>query len=438
VKKAISAVLGLAMSGPGIVTSTIALQHVLRIASTVVLTRLLSPEAFGAVGIVMAVTYIAAMISDVGFQAYVIRHEDGNEPHFLNAVWTLRLARSACLCLLVALAAYPVTSYLEKPELLYPIIFSASLFLTDALTSLSLITAVRNGQLLKVSALDLVLALTQISLSVLFAVILQNYWAILISMLITSLFKIALSYSMFEYSKHSLLWDFFVLKELWRFAKFIFLSSLVTLVISQADRIVLSKLMGLDEFGLYVLATSIAAAPVALSIAYASKVLYPTYSSAWREAGIGGIALALESRKQWFVAAYSFSASCLIGSAPMIIGILYDQRYDAAAGYLQILAINSSLALAVAAGNEALVASGRPQTTLATNLARLAWLSSMPFAYSWGGSRGLIFVVGTMELAALMCIWLSLRRAGLFRLRRELLPLLAAAFGAIVSVALFQ
>ena len=47
----------------------------------------LSPEVYGITGMILAVFFVINMLSDVGFQAYIVRHERSDEPNFLNAVW---------------------------------------------------------------------------------------------------------------------------------------------------------------------------------------------------------------------------------------------------------------------------------------------------------------------------------------------------------------
>ena len=80
-----------------------------RIVSSVVLTRLLTAEDFGVVGIVTSVLFTIAMLSDLGFQAYIIRHEEGDEQRFLDEVWTLRLIRGIAVSVAIAGLAAPIS-----------------------------------------------------------------------------------------------------------------------------------------------------------------------------------------------------------------------------------------------------------------------------------------------------------------------------------------
>ena len=67
---------------------------VLRLGGNIVLTRLLDPHAFGVVGVIVSLMMVLAMISDLGFFDFVIRHKKGGDPRFLDIIWTIRLGQA--------------------------------------------------------------------------------------------------------------------------------------------------------------------------------------------------------------------------------------------------------------------------------------------------------------------------------------------------------
>src|SRR5947209_19821546 len=67
--------------------------NALRVVSTVCLTRLLSPNVYGITGVIMSVFYMITMITELGFQPYVVRHERSDEPDFISAVYTIHAIR---------------------------------------------------------------------------------------------------------------------------------------------------------------------------------------------------------------------------------------------------------------------------------------------------------------------------------------------------------
>ena len=105
---------------------------VLRLGGNVVLTRLLDPQAFGVVGVIVSVMIVLTMLTDLGFFDFVIRHARGGERRFLDVIWTIRLVQGALLSLVMLASAWPIAAFLGKPDLAWPIAVTAPLFLINA------------------------------------------------------------------------------------------------------------------------------------------------------------------------------------------------------------------------------------------------------------------------------------------------------------------
>ena len=89
----------------------------IRLGKSLILSRLLFPEAYGVMAIVWAVLYTLDMLSDVGISPGVIRSSRGNDPDFLNTAWTMKTIRGAVLCITACALAYPISVFYEQPDL---------------------------------------------------------------------------------------------------------------------------------------------------------------------------------------------------------------------------------------------------------------------------------------------------------------------------------
>src|SRR6056297_1388295 len=89
-------------------------QNFLRLASNLVLTRLLFPEAFGIMAIVQVVLGGVAMFSDIGIRASIVQNPRGDEPDFLNTAWTVQIIRGIFLGLIVFFSAGSVATFYEE------------------------------------------------------------------------------------------------------------------------------------------------------------------------------------------------------------------------------------------------------------------------------------------------------------------------------------
>ena len=69
------------------------LGNVLRLGSSLVMTRLLAPEAFGLFAIVTVVSVVLALLADVGIRSAIITHSRGTSVDFLDTAWTVQIVR---------------------------------------------------------------------------------------------------------------------------------------------------------------------------------------------------------------------------------------------------------------------------------------------------------------------------------------------------------
>src|SRR5438552_730727 len=78
---------------PSIVIGTLVALNLVRILSSLVLTRLLSPADFGVAGMVAIAQFTINMLLDFGADAYLIRHRDIRDRRQLDVIWTIRFLR---------------------------------------------------------------------------------------------------------------------------------------------------------------------------------------------------------------------------------------------------------------------------------------------------------------------------------------------------------
>ena len=411
--------------------STVA-TNLLRIVSTVCLTRLLAPEVYGITGMIMSVFYMINMVTDIGLQAYVVRHRRSDEPDFLSSVYTIHAVRGVILSLIGMSLAWPLSLLLGKPQLALPLFVSSLVLVIDGQISLHQFRGLRDGQVQRFALIDLVTGVSQTISAIAFAFLLRNVWAIVASMFVASAMKVWAGYALFPGPRHSLRRDREVVADLWRFSRVIAVSSALTLVIGQVDKLALARILPLSQFGIYVIAASLAAAPAAFAFNYASAIVYPAAAAAWRD----GNSIADAYYRSWgrFFYLYAFGGGALIGVAELLVRLLYDPRYLPAARYLSVLAISTALTMLTRAMEAVQVATGRQRVAIEFNSLRLVCLLCGGLvALVRNDAMILILAIGLLEVPV-YCFGLF-RMAQLHQIRwtRELSLALTLAAGFIAG-----
>src|SRR5581483_2934208 len=206
-------------------TSSLAMSTVVinlvRIASTMLMTRLLSPDVYGITGLIMSALFVIGMLSDLGFQSYIVRHHSSDDTDFINAVWTIHAVRGALLTVVGIAMAWPLSLILGKPEVAAPLAATSFMLLIEGQGSMNQYRALRHGRVQRYALYDFLPTITQIISAIIIAYFLRNVWAVVASILIGSSTKVVLSYTLFPGTRRSYRFDREVAGDLWRFSRMI-------------------------------------------------------------------------------------------------------------------------------------------------------------------------------------------------------------------------
>ena len=408
---------------------------VLRLGSNIVLTRLLDPHAFGVVGVIISVMMVLTMLSDLGFFDFVIRHKRGGERRFLDVIWTIRLGQSALQSLVMALSAWPVALFLGKPDLAWPILVTAPLFLINALCPMTLLLAQREGRVRTTCAIELGTLAVQIGMTLALTLAIPDYRALLAGLYISSIMRVVLTLLVLDGGSRPA-WDRGLVREFLGFSRWILPSTLLTLLITQSDKILFAKLFTVADFGVYMLPANLALALAPFGRNYVERFFFPLVSRTWNETpgALAGIFYA--ARKRLYLLLFA-GMGFGIGFAPALFRILFDHRYEYGWIYLSVLLVRAAFDLDSFANIQTVLAMGRTSPMLRSNLIRLAlfagWVAAL---FQSLGPIALPLALTVAELGALLYSVALLRRAGLFQPREHGLYYAVMAGGVVAGAAI--
>jgi O-antigen/teichoic acid export membrane protein len=225
------------------------------------------------------------------------------------------------------------------------------------------------------------------------------------------------------------------LQELTEFGKWIFASSLVGVLALNGDRLLLGGLVDAHVLGLYAIAVLIVGA-----IDYALQRLFATVSLP----ALSEIARSDPSRLREVYYRLRvpgdllllFVTGLLFASGQILIDLLYDPRYSAAGGFLQILAL-SLFMVRYGVALQLYLALGIPRYVAIINVVRFISLYTLvPVLYYLVGTQAVIWGIALHALATVPFIYVFNARLGLIDFRRELLVLVALPAGFLCGSAL--
>ncbi|HZZ41339.1 MAG TPA: oligosaccharide flippase family protein, partial [Tepidisphaeraceae bacterium] len=401
----------------------------LRLAGNIILSRLLFPEAFGLMALVTAFLVGLDMFSDLGIAQSVIRSPDGDQPSFLNTAWTLQILRGAALWVGSCALAFPASHFYSQPELAHLLPIVGLTALIAGFNSTSLYALNRSMSFRTLTFIDLSTQITSLTVMVLYALFIQrSVWALAVGSITASILRLTISHFIIRNPHRPRIhWNRPAARELFSFGQWIFLSTLLTFVGSNADRFIFGKLGSISWLGMYSIALALAMLPAAVILKIGSSVTFPAYSRIFARSG--DLSSAFRRSRLPLLLVGGLMTSCLLVAGPATISLLYDQRYHDAGLLLQLLAINVWFQILECTNGALLLAIGKSATVAAGNIAKLACMCiTIPLGFHLLGIKGAILGFCLADIGRYLVLALSVRRQGLSCLSMDfLLTLLVAA-----------
>lgn len=407
------------------------------------MTRLLAPEMFGIASIGLLLITVITQLSDVGLKQVVIQSDQGSRQEFLNTVWTLQALRgvgiflvclllAGCLSLAQAADAIPAGSTFSENDLPLVIAAVATTALIAGLEPTRLLTANRELQLGRVVAIELVSQLLAFLSMVAIATFTRTIWVLVAGAIAAACIRVALAYWLLPGDRNRFRWDTEEIRRVLNFGKWIFLSSIVGIVYSSGDRLMLGALFSAEVLGQYAIAVLLLGALKEIIQRLLSSVAFPAFSELARTRP--GELAAKHHRLRIPVDAVTLTLLGFLSIAgSSIVDLLYDSRYADAGRYLEILAW-SFFGVRFAVSGHLYIAMGRPAVLyklIAVDAIALYCL--VPLGFAAGGIEGAVWGVALSSFASVPFVLLMNSREGLLKIGYEALVLLYIPVGALAG-----
>lgn len=388
----------------------------IRFLTNVLLARLLGPEILGVMVVAQAVRAGAELFGDLGFEQNVVHNKHGNEPNFLNTIWTMQIARG-CLISLFCLAISPALAAIyDLPTEVFLVVSAAPML--NALASISVLSLSKNLQVKTRTTFELVVEGLSLVVNVLLALNYPGIWAPIAGVILTVALRSTLSY-LLPHPALRLRLDREHVHAIFDFGKWIALSSLALYASLYLDRLFLGYLVPLATLGVYGLARTVSDLPVALAGRLGFQIVFPVISAGMKSDIAGAQANLAPIRRRYFLLCV-VSIGTVMAWSDLAIGLVYDPRYHEAGWMLFLLLIGSWVSV-VAAMNEAVVfGCGKPKIVSIANMVRIAaMVFGLLLGHALWGLEGAILGLTLGEIARYGTLGLAQRELGVGYFRQD-------------------
>lgn len=316
------------------------LGQVIRLAGNILVSRLVLPEAFGIMALVNVLIQGLAMFSDVGIEPALVQHRRGDEPRFYNTAWTVQVLRGFALFLGACLLAWPASLIYEEPRLLVLLPTAGLAAVVAGFNSTALFAVRRHLLLGRLTLLELSAQIAGVAAMCLWAAYVSaGAWAMIAGLFAVTTVQLFGSRLLLVDYRNRFAWDREAADALFRFGRWVLLSTMITFCAMQVDRLLLGRLITKEQLGVYSVALAVAMLPSMLLQALGGTVIYPLMARLARRSR-EELCDKLAVARGVLSALGVFLVVGVVLEAETFFSLLYDARYASAGHIARLLAVS--------------------------------------------------------------------------------------------------
>ncbi len=406
----------------------------LRMVSSVVLARLLSPEFFGLMTLLTTVLVGLNLFSHIGLEDSVIQNPRGDDPVFLNTAWTLQALRGTGLWLMTILLAWPVARFYHESRMIT--LFPALGFgcVLAGFVSPSLLNLARHMGVGKTSMLELLGLIVYFVVTVVWALIDPSLWALVGGRLASEVARTSASYFVIPDFRPKFVLDKECVLTMLHFGKWILIGTALTFLATQSDRLILGKLVSINELGVYGIAFALSDLPRQIIGMFCTRVGFPFISRFAQQPRQEYRAVFLKYRLP-VLAVGALGLILVVCTGDQFVLHFYDRRYRDATWMVGILAIGLWHTTLYSTISPAIFALSKAHYNAAANLAYcLCLFTLIPLGFHFFGILGAVVAVAVGDLPVYFVTLYAAYREKVGTLLQD--ALMTAAFIAMLVCAL--
>lgn len=422
--------------------------QILRLTGNLIVTRLLEPDMFGILAVITVILQGMNMFTDVGLNSAIIRSPDGLKQSFLNTAWSLQIIRGWFIFIVIVIIAgsiwlinnnHPLIlkGVYSEPNLpLYMSIVGVSAVIAGY-SSMSPAIAIRRIKVGRVETIELVSQFLGITIMIIVAWLYHSIWALVITPIIISTAKTIFIYMVFK-DKHKFEIDRKYWSEIYGYGKWIFLSSILTFLSMQGDRLLFGYYLTPDMLGFYTIAYFLANALTELITKLSQNIWFPHFSNINNNNRNILKSVYYKARFK-FDAIVGIICGFLIITGKFWVGILYDARYSESGVLLQILSL-SLLGNAISAmALECLSSIGNTKISAKLMLIRsFIIFFGIPLVFIYYGFYGSVVLIAINAYITLPFLYHEMKKHHLFIWQKEIMSIIFLGIGILTGISFIK
>ena len=393
--------------------------QVIRFGSNLILTRLLAPELFGLMTLVTIFIVGLHLFSDVGLGPSIVQNKRGDDPEFLNTAWTIQVIRGFVIWGFCLVIAFPLSHFYNEPQLLWLLPIAGLETVIGSFSSTTGFSLNRHMEVRLSTLFTLGSQITSVTIMIIWAKLSPTIWALVMSSLLNALIRTVWSYFLIPGTRHRFAWNPEAVRDLSNFGRSILLSTAITFLAGQIDRLILGK-FSFELLGVYGVANALAEIPRQVLLTVSDRVFFPAFTKMIDQPREVFLSKIMKSR-MLLLLAFAVGLTLLVSFGDFLILKLFDKRYVQASWMVPVLAAGFWPRVLTLTIDQVFLSMGKPQIPTLGNLAKFVFmLVAIPGGFHFLGISGTILMIALNDVPYYAVVSEGLRREKIFTLSQDL------------------
>ena len=250
--------------------------QVMQFVILVVLARLLSPEDFGLLGMILVFTGIAQLFSELGFGAALVQKTELEERHLSSVFW-LNLAVGLILTILVYMSAPWVASFYNEPRLIFLVRAISISFVIGGFGVVQKAMMTRKMQFKLLAIIQIISVFIAGIITVLMAFSGYGVWSLVVQLISVSFLGVLFLWLLGGW-RPKFIFQPAALKDMMSFSANLLGAQLLNYGVRNFDYLLIGRYVGSSGLGVYSLAYKFMLLPINQVSKIIGRVMFPALS----------------------------------------------------------------------------------------------------------------------------------------------------------------
>jgi lipopolysaccharide exporter len=323
------------------------------IIGVLILARLLIPADFGVIAMASVVVGLMDALLGFGVTVAIIQRRDATDDHYHSA-WTLRLIQYSCIAGALWVVAPYAAHYFDEPRVDMVIRILALGVVVSAFENIGIISFQKEMMFRQDFLFTFLKRVVTFTTTVVAAILLRSYWALVIGTLAGRVFGVGLSYMLHPMRPRP---SFRKFREVFEVSQWMLLKGIGAYLDRSLHTILVGRVSTTATTGGYTLAQDISRMPTSEVLAPLNRVLFPAFVQAKADPSrLRSMFLLAQGVQTLLVFPVAVGMALVAEDA---VRLMLGERWLLAAPFLQLLAFASAGQAITTSANYVLITMGR-------------------------------------------------------------------------------